>query len=41
LRRVTSGKFEVAEAMSLDRVLALTERELEQRVMPFLKLVAM
>jgi tRNA pseudouridine55 synthase len=41
LRRVTSGKFEVAEAMPLDRVLALTERELEQRVMPFLKLVAM
>jgi tRNA pseudouridine55 synthase len=41
LRRVTSGKFEVANAMPLDNVLSLSEHELEQRVMPFLKLVAM
>src|SRR5262249_7119456 len=41
LRRVTSGKFDVTEAMALDRVLGLSERELEQRVIPFLKLAAM
>jgi tRNA pseudouridine55 synthase len=41
LRRVTSGKFEVANAMPLDSLLSLSEHELEQRVMPFLKLVAM
>lgn len=41
LRRVTSGKFEVANAMPLDNVLSLSDHELEQRVMPFLKLVAM
>src|SRR5262245_49639213 len=40
LRRVTSGKFEVADAAPLDSVLALTERELERRVIPFLKLAA-
>jgi tRNA pseudouridine55 synthase len=38
LRRVTSGKFDVSEAVPLDAVLKLSERELEQRVIPFLKL---
>jgi tRNA pseudouridine55 synthase len=38
LRRVTSGKFEVAQAAPLADVLALNARELEQRVVPFLKL---
>jgi len=41
LRRLTSGKFEVVDAIPLDRALALTEPELEQRVIPFLKLAAM
>ena len=40
LRRVTSGKFDVAQAMPLDAVLQLGERELEGRVLPFLKLAA-
>jgi tRNA pseudouridine55 synthase len=38
LRRVTSGKFEVAEAIQFEEVLKLSDRELEQRVIPFLKL---
>ena len=38
LRRVASGKFNVADAIPLDAVLKLTPRELETRVMPFLKL---
>jgi tRNA pseudouridine55 synthase len=38
LRRVTSGKFEVNEAMPLEQVLKLTPHELERRVIPFLKL---
>ena len=38
LRRTISGKFEVANAISLDAVLKLSSRELEQRVLPFLKL---
>ena len=38
LRRVTSGKFDVAQAIPLAEVLKLTPRELEKRVMPFLKL---
>ena len=38
LRRVTSGKFDVAQSIPLDAVLKLTPRELEARVMPFLKL---
>jgi tRNA pseudouridine55 synthase len=37
LRRVTSGKFDVASAMPLDAVLKLSPRELESRVIPFLK----
>jgi tRNA pseudouridine55 synthase len=40
LRRVTSGKFDVTEAKPLDEVLRLSARELEQRVIPFLKLAA-
>jgi tRNA pseudouridine55 synthase len=38
LRRVTSGKFDVAQAIPLGEVLKLTPRDLEKRVMPFLKL---
>jgi tRNA pseudouridine55 synthase len=38
LRRITSGKFDVAEAMPLAEVLKLTTAELEKRVLPFLKL---
>ena len=40
LRRVSSGRFEVAQAAPLAQVLALTARELEQRVIPLLKLAA-
>ena len=39
LRRVSSGKFNVADAMPLDDVLRLTLADLERRVIPFLKLV--
>jgi tRNA pseudouridine55 synthase len=38
LRRVASGKFDIAQAIPLSEVLKLTPRELESRVMPFLKL---
>ncbi len=38
LRRVTSGKFDVAQATALADVLKLPARELEKRVVPFLKL---
>jgi tRNA pseudouridine55 synthase len=41
LRRVTSGKFEVANAKPLDDVLRLSVGNLEKLVIPFLKLVAM
>ena len=40
LRRATSGKFDVTDAMRLDDVMNLTPRQLEQRVIPFLKLAA-
>jgi tRNA pseudouridine55 synthase len=40
LRRVTSGKFDVANATKLDDILKLTTAELEKRVIPFLKLAA-
>ena len=40
LRRSASGKFDVADAITLDAVLKMTSAELEKRVMPFLKLVA-
>jgi len=38
LRRTASGKFDVADALPLDTALGLTERDLEKRVIPFLKL---
>src|SRR2546426_11636847 len=39
LRRIVSGKFNLANALPLDQVLALSRNELEQRVIPFLELV--
>jgi len=41
LRRSVSGKFDAADAMPLDQLLKLSTSELEKRVLPFLKLVAM
>ncbi|MFA6542891.1 MAG: tRNA pseudouridine(55) synthase TruB [Limisphaerales bacterium] len=38
LRRVTSGKWDVADALTLDAILALSVNELEKRVIPFLQL---
>src|SRR5256885_7652482 len=38
LPRIASGKFDVADALPLDQVLALSTTELEKRVIPFLKL---
>ena len=40
LRRTASGKFDVANALKLDAVLQLKAVELEQRVLPYLKLAA-
>jgi tRNA pseudouridine55 synthase len=40
LRRVTSGKFDVGQAIQFEQVLKLTPRELERHVIPFLKLAA-
>ena len=40
LRRITSGKFDVADAIPLEEALQLGQAELEQRVIPFLKLAA-
>ncbi len=40
LRRVASGKFDVAHATPLAAILKLTPRELEPHVIPFLKLTA-
>ena len=40
LRRLASGRFDVANALPLDQVLALSPSELEKRVIPFLKLAA-
>jgi tRNA pseudouridine55 synthase len=40
LRRVASGKFDVANAIPLADVFKLTPKELEKHVMPFLKLAA-
>lgn len=39
LRRISSGGFNVANALTLDQVLDLTLPELEKRVIPYLKLV--
>ena len=38
LRRSASGKFDVADALTLAAVLKLTSAELEKRVLPYLKL---
>src|SRR5437016_12942974 len=38
LRRVVSGKFDIANSIPLDQALSLTPRELEKHVLPFLKL---
>ena len=38
LRRLASGKFDVAEAIEYEEVLKLSDPELEKRVIPFLKL---
>jgi tRNA pseudouridine55 synthase len=38
LRRVASGKFDVAQAIQFEEVMKLAPRELEQRVIPFLTL---
>ncbi|HVV72838.1 MAG TPA: tRNA pseudouridine(55) synthase TruB [Verrucomicrobiae bacterium] len=38
LRRVTSGKFDVADAIEFEEVLKLGPKELEKHVIPFLKL---
>jgi len=38
LRRISSGRFDVAQAVPLAQVLALSARDLEKRVIPFLKL---
>jgi tRNA pseudouridine55 synthase len=39
LRRLVSGKFDVANAIQFEQVLALSQSELEKRVIPFLKLI--
>ena len=38
LRRAVSGKFDVADAVTLDAVMNLSGAELEKRVIPYLKL---
>lgn len=40
LRRSVSGRFDVADAVTLDAVLNMSGNELEKRVIPFLKLAA-
>ncbi len=40
LRRLASGRFQVSDALPLEQVLQLSQPELEQRVIPFLKLLA-
>jgi tRNA pseudouridine55 synthase len=40
LRRSASGRFDVADALTLDALLQMTTAELEKRVIPFLKLAA-
>jgi tRNA pseudouridine55 synthase len=39
LRRVTAGKFDVADAIEYEQAIRLSPAELQQRVIPFLKLV--
>ena len=38
LRRITSGKFDVSNAVEFEQLMKLTSKDLEQRVIPFLKL---
>jgi tRNA pseudouridine55 synthase len=38
LRRTVSGKFDVADAVEFEQMMQWTDRELEERVIPFLKL---
>ena len=38
LRRSASGKFDVADALTLEAVLQLSEAQLQKRVLPYLKL---
>jgi tRNA pseudouridine55 synthase len=38
LRRLRSGKFDVANAVQFEEVMKITERDLAKRVIPFLKL---
>jgi tRNA pseudouridine55 synthase len=38
LRRLRSGRFDVAQALPFDQILSLSGRDLEQRVIPFLQL---
>jgi tRNA pseudouridine55 synthase len=40
LRRVTSGRFDVANAVKFEDVMEMEERDLETRVIPMLKLAA-
>src|SRR5579863_5286703 len=40
LRRVTSGKYDVADAIEFETVLGLPLSELEKRVIPFVRLLA-
>jgi tRNA pseudouridine55 synthase len=40
LRRTTSGKFEVTDAIGFEEALKLSEAQLEKRVLPMLKLAA-
>lgn len=40
LRRTVSGRFDVADALTLDDALKLTKSALEKRVLPYLKLAA-
>lgn len=40
LRRAVSGKFDVADARTLDQVMNMSTAELEKRVIPYLKLAA-
>jgi tRNA pseudouridine55 synthase len=38
LRRIRSGKFDVANAIEFEELMRMTTQELEKRVIPFLKL---
>ena len=40
LRRVTSGRFEVADAIPFEDVMQMEDRELEKKVIPMLKVSA-